>query len=152
MGFRLIARGLTLDIVEFFKRHFSFRGRAGRATYWKYQLLDGFGAPLLIIGIVWLDLATRPDEAVLHPLTGFWIIAIVLFASVSETAVTVRRLHDLDMSAWKYLSFFVPVYGFYLSLLLGFRAGTEGDNRYGPAPGEARPERSAMHPKPVQTA
>ena len=79
-----------------------------------------------------------------------------------HSAVTIKRLHDRDKSAWWYLLYGIAPFGFFLlaiylwtarvleaaSILfvlsfvgliwaiieLGFLRGTAGPNRYGPAP------------------
>jgi uncharacterized membrane protein YhaH (DUF805 family) len=84
--------------------------------------------------------------------TGFWM----------HSAVTIKRLHDRDKSAWWYLLYGIAPFGFFLlaiylwtarvleaaSILfvlsfvgliwaiveLGFLRGTAGPNRYGPEP------------------
>ena len=84
--------------------------------------------------------------------TGIWM----------HSAVTIKRLHDRDKSAWWYLLYGIAPFGFFLlaiylwtarvleaaSILfvlsfvgliwaiieLGFLRGTAGPNRYGPAP------------------
>lgn len=70
-------------------------------------------------------------------LIGLWILAVL----IPSIAVTVRRLHDRDMSGWWYLAFFVggmiPYIGFIASialLVLMVLPGTEGPNRFGEDP------------------
>jgi uncharacterized membrane protein YhaH (DUF805 family) len=64
-----------------------------------------------------------------------------LAALIPSIAVTVRRLHDRDMSGWWYLGLtvagFIPLIGFAASialLVLMVLPGTEGGNRFGPDP------------------
>ncbi|WP_407672781.1 DUF805 domain-containing protein [Parerythrobacter jejuensis] len=64
-----------------------------------------------------------------------------LIVFIPSIAVSVRRLHDRDMSGWWYLGFIVasliPFIGFLASLaflVLMFLPGTEGPNRFGPDP------------------
>ena len=45
-----------------------------------------------------------------------------------------RRLHDLDKTGWLQLILFVPLLGLLMLLYLTFAPGTDGDNRFGPAP------------------
>ena len=58
-----------------------------------------------------------------------------------SAAVTVRRLHDRDMSGWWYLGYlvasFIPLLNFIAMiafLVIMFLDGTPGPNRYGPDP------------------
>jgi uncharacterized membrane protein YhaH (DUF805 family) len=51
-------------------------------------------------------------------------------------AVTVRRLHDTNRSAWWLLLFFVPVIGDIVLLVFTVFNGTQGENDYGADPKE----------------
>ena len=70
-------------------------------------------------------------------LYGIFVLAVL----IPSIAVTVRRLHDRDMSGWWYLGFIVasaiPLLGLIASiafLVVMFLPGTEGPNRFGPDP------------------
>jgi len=72
---------------------------------------------------------------------GILVFIWVLIVFIPSIAVTVRRLHDRDMSGWWYLGFIVagmiPFIGLIASialLVLMFLPGTPGANRYGPDP------------------
>jgi uncharacterized membrane protein YhaH (DUF805 family) len=58
-----------------------------------------------------------------------------LLAFLPSLAVTVRRLHDANLSGWYSLINFIPLIGPFV--MLGFMAapGIEGSNRFGAAPG-----------------
>ena len=45
--------------------------------------------------------------------------------------ITTRRLHDLDMSGWMQLVFYIPIIGQLFMLYVIFVPGTNGHNRYG---------------------
>jgi formylglycine-generating enzyme required for sulfatase activity len=64
--------------------------------------------------------------------TPFLVIVFsVPFLGVS-LAVQVKRWHDLDKSGWMVLILFIPIVGAVCSLVvLGFRRGTVGANRFG---------------------
>jgi len=79
----------------------------------------------------------------------FWVgLALVmlwgLFVFIPSMAVTVRRLHDRDMSGWWYggalIASFVPLVNvlalpvFLFVFVMMFLPGTPGPNRYGPDP------------------
>lgn len=72
---------------------------------------------------------------------GLLIVLWGLVVLIPGIAVTIRRLHDRDMSGWWYLGFivasFIPFVGFVASialLVLMFLPGTEGPNRFGEDP------------------
>jgi uncharacterized membrane protein YhaH (DUF805 family) len=52
-------------------------------------------------------------------------------------AVTVRRLHDIDMSGWWILISFIPLIGGILLLVWTCQRGTQGANRFGMGPAQA---------------
>ncbi|WP_095012767.1 DUF805 domain-containing protein [Tsuneonella mangrovi] len=133
-----------------FKRYAEFSGRSRRMEYWMFTLLN-----VIVVGVLSVIVFgsagianLRSDEgnpgAVLGLFFGgfgllilFWMV-IVLIPSI---AVTVRRLHDRDMSGWWYLGFavggMIPYIGFLISiafLVIMFLPGTPGPNRFGPDP------------------
>jgi len=46
----------------------------------------------------------------------------------------VKRLHDLERPGAHYWLLLIPVYNIYLALVLLFKRGTSGPNRYGDDP------------------
>ena len=60
--------------------------------------------------------------------------AIFIAAFLAEVCVTVRRLHDLDRTGWRWLLSFVPFVNLYIWCMLVFEPGTDGSNRYGEDP------------------
>lgn len=65
-------------------------------------------------------------------------IAVVTFVvfNIGYIWVGIRRLHDINASAWWILVAIIPIANAVLALVLLFRGGTEGENRFGqdPAP------------------
>lgn len=121
---------------------FKFRGRASRSEYWWFLLFIF----LVDMGLVVL-IRLLPEVGVI---INFAIGLILLPPNIG---VTVRRLHDRNLSGWwllipllmlflwlatggkgselsNILSFFMGV-GFLIILLL---PGTPGSNRFGPSP------------------
>jgi uncharacterized membrane protein YhaH (DUF805 family) len=101
---------------------FSFSGRAPRAAFWLTSIAIG---AVFVVLFVFLETAFgRPSTLILYPFF-FWLAA----------ATAVRRLHDRGRSAWFLLILIIPILGpIWLLIELAFRAGTEGDNQYGPDP------------------
>jgi uncharacterized membrane protein YhaH (DUF805 family) len=99
-----------------FQRAVDFRGRSTRAEYWWWQLMTG--VLVLLVGET--------------PSTLESLAMLALF--VPSLAVTFRRLHDVDRSAWNLLWFAVPVLGFIVLLVRFVQPGTPASNRYGPPP------------------
>ena len=101
---------------------FSFRGRIPRKTYWLYGVLGLLLVSVmatLLFGIAGVE--ERRAEA-LGNLLIVW----------PATAISAKRWHDRNQSAWWLLINLVPVVGVIWSLVVnGFLRGTVGANRYG---------------------
>ncbi len=134
------------------------RGRASRSEYW------WFHAGLLALSLAWPtsfgSSTTVADGLIELPsLTSvIALLCILLVLLIPSSAVTVRRLHDLNKSGLWLLLGLVPLIGTALLLLFSCCSGTPGPNRYGPEPLEsasdsARPSPpSAGLPEPGRTA
>lgn len=135
-----------------FKRYADFRGRSRRKEFWAFMLLNALVYTLLLAimfgtGFSAASLAgVDPGNpfsiyASLFNGTGLLLVVWGLAVLVPNIAVTVRRLHDRDLSGWWYLGLFVagliPVINF-LSGIAFFVVmclkGTNGPNRFGPDP------------------
>ena len=95
------------------RKYIDFDGRASRAEYWWFVLL-GLGLSFI-------------------PVIG-WILRLVIL--LPSLAVQVRRLHDMNRSAWWLLLLVPPitVIGVFVLLIMSIFPGTPGPNRYGPDP------------------
>ena len=78
-------------------------------------------------------------------LSGVGILLVVwwLVILIPSIAVSVRRLHDREMTGWWYLGFIVlsliPLIGFVATIafiVVMALPGTPGPNKYGPSPKE----------------
>lgn len=114
---------------------FSFRGRANRLWYFWHTMLDGVVA-VGLISILLVMMGVFGGPAMILPVVGVGVAALV-----AGFAITVKRLHDLGRPGWHWLLLLIPIYNFYLTLVLLFRRGTFGANAYGPDPLTA-PERA----------
>ncbi len=135
-----------------FKRIFDFTGRSRRKEFWFFMLLN----VIVMIALFAVVLATGGMGAALadadpaNPLAiygalfsgaGVIIALYWLAVIIPSISVSVRRLHDRDMSGWWYLGFIVlsiiPIVGLLASiayLVLMCLEGTKGPNRFGPDP------------------
>ncbi|MET4131287.1 uncharacterized membrane protein YhaH (DUF805 family) [Porphyrobacter sp. MBR-155] len=126
-----------------FKRYADFHGRSRRMEYWMFQLLNSVVTLVLITPFIYTIVSVTmalPDDpnilaAAYLEITTDWmslpmiclaLLGLYILASfIPLLAVTVRRMHDRNMSGWLYLvAGLVP-------LML---PGTVGPNRYGPDP------------------
>ena len=104
------------------KNYAGFEGRARRAEFWQYGLMN------LIVVVVLVFLS-----AIIKPLF-FLVIIYYLAILVPTLAVTVRRLHDTDRSGFWFFISFVPFVGGIILLVFECLDSTPGDNKYGPNP------------------
>lgn len=135
-----------------FKRYAEFSGRSRRMEYWMFALLNVIVVTVLMFvifgagGAAGLMAPGASGElgAGFGAMFGGVGLLMLLYAAivlVPSIAVTVRRLHDRDMSGWWYLGAIIggmiPVVGFLVSiafLVLMALPGTPGPNRFGPDP------------------
>jgi uncharacterized membrane protein YhaH (DUF805 family) len=104
------------------QHYFDFNGRARRAEFWWYVLVN------IIIAII-----LNVISSILHLgqlLGGLYNLAVLL----PSLGVGVRRLHDINRSGWWILIAFVPIVGAILLIYWYAQAGTSGANTYGPDP------------------
>jgi uncharacterized membrane protein YhaH (DUF805 family) len=144
-----------------FKRYADFQGRSRRKEYWMFMLLNiGILVILLLPAFVFApgtsssefasdansfsgasqfesNIFENPVSLIFFGLYGIYALA----ALIPSIAVTVRRLHDRDMSGWWYLGLTVagviPLIGILASialLVLMVLPGTPGSNRFGADP------------------
>ena len=112
------------------RKYAVFHGRARRSEYWYYYLFS------ILAGMV----AAILDQFV--PGTGFrnngpFSAVLNLALLLLSLAVTVRRLHDVDMSGRFVLIQFIPLIGWIIILVFACQRGTDGANRFGMGPASA---------------
>jgi uncharacterized membrane protein YhaH (DUF805 family) len=115
------------------KKYVEFGGRAPRSEYWFFTLFFFLAAVGIVLFGFAISAATRPAIGI--ALAGVTIFIFVLGMFLPHLAVTVRRLHDIDISGWLYLIAFIPFGGFAL-FVCSLIPGTRGTNRFGPDPFE----------------
>lgn len=135
-----------------FRRYAEFSGRSRRMEFWSFGLFNLIvyaiiGAIVFGTGASMASLADAGGNPISTITTLFFsgfglLFAVYWLATIIPTvAVTVRRLHDRDMSGWWYLGVivlsFIPLVGMLVSLaflVIMFLPGTVGPNRFGPDP------------------
>jgi uncharacterized membrane protein YhaH (DUF805 family) len=115
---------------------FSFRGRLGRLAHFLQSIaimgvllaaLAGITATLLIT-----EELVGGEGLFLLGVAAMGVVYAV--AAVLLVFVSIKRLHDLDLSGWFYLVMLIPLASFLFALYMLFAPGTNGPNRYGPVP------------------
>ena len=116
--------GFGRAISTCFRKYAVFSGRASRSEYWFFVLFQVLVAtPLIIVDVAVL-------RGPVNTLTTLWLLIMLL----PSLAVTVRRLHDIDMSGWFVLIQFIPFIGWIVIMIFACRRGTAGANRFGMGP------------------
>ena len=117
------------------RNYFKFTGRARRAEYFSFLFITIILLVVLTIVDVMLSEAfvgannyTSEDYI---PITSALLYIYILIPSMS---VTVRRLHDQDMSGWMLLLNFVPYLGGLILFILMFFDSHRKSNKHGPSP------------------
>lgn len=142
---------------------FSFRGRVARLTWWRVQLVASALIAALWVLTIFVAMGAG-DIAVLPLLLILPVLAVTL-------AMSVRRLHDRDKSAWWLLAFWAApaacfataswlteqtgdgggpalaaliaglAFELWSLVEIGLLPGAKGPNRFGPAPVRRRSRR-----------
>ena len=125
-------------------KYITVSGRAPRSEYWYFLLLQMavyslLSALLFLVAIfdymIYGDLSTGARIVL-------GLIAIFFLGTVIPAiTVTVRRLHDCNLSGWWFLAFvafsFVPILNWISTIVLLVAMclkGSDSDNRFGPDP------------------
>ena len=119
---------------------FSFRGRINRSDWWAFGIMSNMMWIWLgVVGMVIQDnLHSIPDS--IAPLVGIFLFIVMplgmLLTLYIDLALTVKRVHDTNNSAWLVLpGILIPIVGWIgLWCTCAFQAGTKGDNKYGLPP------------------
>jgi uncharacterized membrane protein YhaH (DUF805 family) len=127
------------------QRYAKFDGRAHRAEYWSFELINAAIGLLFFLAINILvpgfsehlkqsSLAIAlKDASPLAILTLFVFAAYFLAILIPSLAVRFRRFHDIGRSGWWLLLGFVP-FGHIVLLVFVILPGNQGPNEYGPDP------------------
>lgn len=110
----------TQAIRSGFANYCNFHGRALRSEFWWWHLF------VLLVAFVagMVDGAFNLNSDVVAYL---WALATLL----PSLAVSVRRLHDTDMSGWWLFIMMIPFVGIVLLIAWFISEGTIGYNRFG---------------------
>ena len=101
------------------------RGRIGRADFWRWGVGVPLGLGLLLHALLGIARVPREDAEMAVNLLLLWPVV----------AVSAKRWHDRDKSAWWVLIVLLPVVGWIWALLdNGCLRGTSGANRFGADP------------------
>ena len=132
------------SIKSFYKNYFNFRGRASRSEYWwnnllSYGLIAIWYAVYFVALFSLIDAGSDPTEATLIAygqtgIVGILLLIFLLASFIPSLSISFRRIHDKNKSAWNFLWFLVPIFGFIPILIWFCQRGTVGENRFGADP------------------
>jgi uncharacterized membrane protein YhaH (DUF805 family) len=111
--------GFVGAIQRAFAKYARFDGRASRSEYWWWTL-----ATVLVFGVLGgivgasTEAAGSASPSPIVVLLTIVLVLALLAVIVPSVAVTVRRLHDADLSGWLYLLTFIPYVGGLVLLVL----------------------------------
>ena len=108
--------------IKAFQNYANFKGRARRKEYWYFLL---FIMPFSMLCTI-IDLVMKTN---LFGIQGLGITKILfqLVVFLPTTALSVRRMHDVNKSGWYVL---IPFY----IIIVAFVEGNLGENKYGADP------------------
>jgi len=108
-------------------RYAQFSGRASRSEFWWFQLFNLIVfMPLYVLSFI---AGYTGSEALAWVSIGLGVV-VWLALLVPLVSVTIRRLHDTDLSGWWYLLMLVP-FANMVVLVFMLLPGTPGGNRFG---------------------
>jgi uncharacterized membrane protein YhaH (DUF805 family) len=113
----------TTAVKTSLSKYVTFSGRAARSEFWYFLLFTLIAyIPAFVIDIFLFN--GRP---ILYYLCFLGLL-------LPGVAVSARRLHDIDKSAWWLLLAFVPLVGAIILIVWYCQRGTIGPNQFGPDP------------------
>ena len=107
-----------------FQRYFDFSGRSTRAEFWWWLLFAAIANFILTIVDNIAGMMITPTLGILGALFGL----VVLIPGI---AITFRRLHDINRSAWWLLLHLGFGIGSIVIFVWYCKQGDEGENKYG---------------------
>lgn len=114
-----------------FQNYANFSGRARRAEYWNFVLVN----LIIYIPFYILFIIGIANDAETVGLLGMSVLGLFALAMlIPSLAVLVRRLHDINKSGWFFLIYFIPLVGPILMLVWLCTEGNRFPNNYGDDP------------------
>lgn len=127
-------------MFEPIRKYAQFSGRARRKEYWMFCLLI-IGIEIVFYALMGIlgagPMMAGDPTAGVNPIAGLLMLAfsvVMLGLFIPSLAVSFRRLHDTNRSAWWLLIALIPFLGVVVLLVFMLLDGTPGDNRFGPDP------------------
>lgn len=120
------------------KQYTDFKGRAQRAEFWSFIILNLIISSLILeldtfLGTYYMDYSDPLLSNLEDKRVGLFngIFSLIIF--IPTVAVWVRRLHDVGKSGLWFFAVFIPIIGWLILLLFSLKDSVE-DNQYGKNP------------------
>jgi len=114
-----------------FENYANFSGRARRAEYWWYTLINILIMKALYI-LAFIGAAAEIPVITIIAVLLLFVYSIATF--IPSLAVAIRRLHDTNKSGWFLLLWLIPLLGAIIIFVFEVMDGDQGPNQYGPSP------------------
>jgi uncharacterized membrane protein YhaH (DUF805 family) len=116
------------------KKYADFQGRARRSEFWLFALFVFIVEAVFIVLLAATGGFDTPRPGATAGLVNllFGLFALGIF--IPNLALTFRRLHDINRSAWWIFISLIPLVGAITLFVFYLLPGTPGPNRFGPDP------------------
>ncbi|WP_053958127.1 DUF805 domain-containing protein [Sulfobacillus thermosulfidooxidans] len=94
--------------VDAWKQYANFQGRATRPQFWWFYVINS-----LIIIVFTMINQSFPHNVIVILVRLLYLVAVL----IPTLALSTRRLHDTNRSAWWLLLYFVPILGWIILLV-----------------------------------
>lgn len=108
-----------------------FTGRLGRLQYFLGQLVASLVTGVVVIVIM---LLLNLHLGLAGRIFSLFALAVYACYTFVLLGLIMRRMHDIEWSGWWVLSLFIPIVSFIVALILLFKPGKKGANRFGKPP------------------
>jgi hypothetical protein len=120
-------------MFEPLRKYAQFSGRARRSEYWLFALFT-FAVSIAITILRLIVAGPQSLENNSFDVLSLVSLAFSLAMFIPSLAVSFRRLHDTDRSAWWILIGLIPLIGAIVLLVFYCMPGTTGPNKFGADP------------------
>lgn len=148
---------LKAAFLRFWKKGFTFSGRASASEYWKAYLAN----VLAMMAVYVIGLTLTLVGGLVHSLTWLMWIGVAVFALtvlyalaafVPAIAVAVRRLHDTNQPGVMYLLSFIPAVGPIILIVMLCQDANPQGARFDEPGAQPRPGIAPAPPRPASLA
>ena len=106
---------------------FSVTGRISKVKFFGFMVVAWLSPIPIIITASFLT-------PVSETLDVYFLVAAFSLGAILQTFAAIKRLHDINITGWAVLLMAIPGLNLVMMLVLFFKKGTDGPNRYGENP------------------